>query len=182
MTRALLRNPGETIFSTSSIEGIDWETGAPLTNPSWAGGPYALAEDAPLDSIPSDFDISEECVPDPNAPAEEDGTAEVPTVLRRIATLNADRYNARIASEADEQSQEPAGASEAPADDAEPAEEVIEVTEPESVEEETVPESPAEEIPAEDPEPEQPADDGDETVTINGVTYTKAQLRAIMGE
>ena len=96
MTRALLRNPGETIFSTSSIEGIDWETGAPLTNPSWAGGPYALAEDAPLDSIPSDYDITEERVPDLNAPAEKDGTAEVPTVVRRIAALNSERYNSRI--------------------------------------------------------------------------------------
>ena len=171
--KSLIRNPGETIFSTSSIEGIDWTTGAPLTNPSWAGGPYALAQDAPLDSIPSDYDITEteEIITE----ATEDQPAE--TIVRRIATLNADRYNARLAGEA----QEPAGAPEAPADDAEPAPEVAEVTEPESVEEETD-ESPAEEIPAEDPEPEQPADDGDETVTINGVTYTKAQLRAIMGE
>ena len=27
------------------ILGIDWETGTPLTNPDWSGGPYTLVDD-----------------------------------------------------------------------------------------------------------------------------------------
>ena len=43
--KALIRHEGETILSTSNIDGIEWTTGAPLTNPSWAGGAYKLIED-----------------------------------------------------------------------------------------------------------------------------------------
>lgn len=43
--KALIRNDRETILETDGIEGIDWRTGAPLTNPSWCGGPYRLIED-----------------------------------------------------------------------------------------------------------------------------------------
>ena len=46
--KALIRNTGETVLETDNIEGIDWRTGAPLTNPSWAGGPYRLIENAVL--------------------------------------------------------------------------------------------------------------------------------------
>ena len=42
--RALIRNKGETVTEDDGIVGIDWNTGAPLTNPSWAGGPYVLVE------------------------------------------------------------------------------------------------------------------------------------------
>lgn len=42
--KALIRNKGETVRETDNIEGIDWNTGAPLTNPAWAGGPYTLIE------------------------------------------------------------------------------------------------------------------------------------------
>ena len=40
--RALIRNEGETVTENDGIAGIDWDTGAPLTNPAWAGGPYRL--------------------------------------------------------------------------------------------------------------------------------------------
>ena len=40
--RALIRNKGETVTENDGIVGIDWDTGAPLTNPAWAGGPYRL--------------------------------------------------------------------------------------------------------------------------------------------
>ena len=101
--KALIRNNGETILSTSNIDGIEWTTGAPLTNPSWAGGPYALCGDCPVpDPEPSDFDINTIEVPDASAPAEEDGTAEIPTVARRVATFSQERYNARKAQEAQE--------------------------------------------------------------------------------
>lgn len=101
--KALIRHEGETILSTSNIDGIEWTTGAPLTNPSWAGGAYALCEDCPVqDPEPQDFDISEVQVPDASAPAEDDGTAEVPTVTRRVAVFSQDRYNQRKAQEAQE--------------------------------------------------------------------------------
>ena len=97
--KALIRNNGETVLETAQIDGIEWTTGAPLTNPSWAGGAYALCEDCPVsDPEPQDFDISEVQVPDASAPADE----EVPTVLRRIATFNQEKYNARKQQEATE--------------------------------------------------------------------------------
>ena len=43
--KALIRNKGETVTENSGIVGINWKTGAPLTNPSWAGGPYTLVDD-----------------------------------------------------------------------------------------------------------------------------------------
>ena len=42
--RALIRNPGETVTENDGIVGIDWGTGAPLTNEAWSGGPYVLVE------------------------------------------------------------------------------------------------------------------------------------------
>ena len=82
--RALIRNENETVRETDGIDGIDWTTGAPLTNPAWAGGAYALCADCPVnDPAPGDFDITEEQVPDASAPAEEDGAAEVDMVINR---------------------------------------------------------------------------------------------------
>ena len=95
--KALIRNPGETVAENDGIEGIDWNTGAPLTNVAWAGGPYQLVQNY---------------VP----PVEDDL-------------------------------------------------ESYEIVEPES--------EPA-------PEPEPVVEE--ETVVINGVTYTKAQLREMLGE
>ena len=43
--KALMRNPGETVTEDMGIPGIDWDTGMPLTNPMWAGGPYTLVND-----------------------------------------------------------------------------------------------------------------------------------------
>lgn len=43
--KALIRKSNETIIESDGIVGIDWDTGAPLTNPSWAGGPYRLVQD-----------------------------------------------------------------------------------------------------------------------------------------
>lgn len=113
--KALIRHAGETVLETAGIEGIDWTTGAPLTNPAWAGGAYALCADCPVnDPEPGDFDITEEQVPDASAPAEEDGTAEVPAILRRTATFVRDRYDARKAQEAQEEAPAPEAPQEAP--------------------------------------------------------------------
>ncbi len=43
--KALIRNKRETVLETTGIDGIDWTTGAPLTNPDWCGGPYKLIND-----------------------------------------------------------------------------------------------------------------------------------------
>lgn len=43
--KALKRRMGETVCENDGIPGIDWKTGMPLTNPVWAGGPYALVDD-----------------------------------------------------------------------------------------------------------------------------------------
>ena len=91
--KALIRNPGETVLETDSIEGIDWTSGAPLTNPSWSGGAYAICAECPADAEPEDFDISEvEIV------IGENDKCPV-TVMRKIAILNQARYETRIAAE-----------------------------------------------------------------------------------
>ena len=43
--KALKRKEGETVTEADGIPGIDWDTGMPLTNPVWAGGPYKLVDD-----------------------------------------------------------------------------------------------------------------------------------------
>lgn len=42
--KALLRNEGETVTQDMGLTFINWNTGAPLTNDSWSGGPYVLVE------------------------------------------------------------------------------------------------------------------------------------------
>ena len=40
--KALIRHAGETVLE--GFVGIDWNTGAPLTDPAWAGGAYTLVQ------------------------------------------------------------------------------------------------------------------------------------------
>lgn len=47
--KALIRNPGETVTERDGVVGIDWDTGAPLTNRDWCGGPYVLVNDYVLE-------------------------------------------------------------------------------------------------------------------------------------
>ena len=94
--KALIRKIGETVYETDPIEGIDWTTGAPLTNESWAGGAYAICADCPADAEPGDFDISQQDVPT----GETDDEGNPVTVVRKIATLNQSRYDNRKAQEA----------------------------------------------------------------------------------
>lgn len=42
--KALIRKPGETITENNNVPGIDWNTGYPLVNPKWFGGPYQLVD------------------------------------------------------------------------------------------------------------------------------------------
>lgn len=43
--KALVRDKGETVTEDSGLSFIDWNTGAPLTNPDWYGGAYTLVND-----------------------------------------------------------------------------------------------------------------------------------------
>ena len=56
--KALIRNEGETITETDGIEGIDWKTGAPLTNEAWCGGPYTMVQNyvPPKDDEPESYE------------------------------------------------------------------------------------------------------------------------------
>ena len=42
--KALIRNEGETVTEDMGHSFIDWKTGAPLTCPDWADGPYQLVD------------------------------------------------------------------------------------------------------------------------------------------
>ena len=42
--KALVRNKEETVVEDMNLPGIDWNTGYPLTEPRWAGGPYTLVQ------------------------------------------------------------------------------------------------------------------------------------------
>lgn len=79
--KALIRKEGETVTETDGIEGIDWQTGAPLTNPAWAGGPYRLVQNyvAPTEAGSYDLvepEIVEEAAPAPETVIEDD-TVEI---------------------------------------------------------------------------------------------------------
>ena len=69
--KALIRNEGETVTENDGIVGIDWNTGAPLTNAAWCGGPYQLVQNyvPPQDDAPESYEIVE---PEPEPVVEED--------------------------------------------------------------------------------------------------------------
>jgi hypothetical protein len=73
MMKALIRNKGETVTETDGIVGIDWTTGAPLTNPSWVGGPYTLVNDY-VQTADEDFAEEPEIV---TAPAKSEETVTI---------------------------------------------------------------------------------------------------------
>ena len=83
--KALIRNPGETVTETDSIPGIDWNTGMPLTNPVWAGGPYILVNDY-VQTADEDFAEEPEIVTE-SAPAESEETV----------TINGKEYTVEVA-------------------------------------------------------------------------------------
>lgn len=69
--KALIRKPGETVIEKDGIEGIDWQTGTPLTNPAWSGGPYQLVQNyaPPVEGEPESYEIIEPEVVEEAAPA-----------------------------------------------------------------------------------------------------------------
>lgn len=65
--KALIRNEGETVTEASGLAFINWNTGAPLTNSDWFGGPYILVNDYTPEDPADDF---AEDLPAAAAPAE----------------------------------------------------------------------------------------------------------------
>ena len=75
MMKALIRNKDETVTENDGIEGIDWQTGAPLTNTAWSGGPYQLVQNyvPPQEDAPETYEIVEpEPEPEPEPVVEEE--------------------------------------------------------------------------------------------------------------
>ena len=67
--KALMRNKHETVTQDMGFTFINWNTGAPLTNPDWYGGPYILVNDYVPEDPADDF-----ALPDPTpaaAPAQD---------------------------------------------------------------------------------------------------------------
>ena len=79
--KALVRNPGETVLESYDLAFIDWNTGAPLTNREWSGGPYILVNDYVPDIPDEDFAEAPEIVNEP-APSESE----------EIVTINGKEY------------------------------------------------------------------------------------------
>ena len=86
--KALIRNEGETVTENDGIEGIDWQTGAPLTNQAWAGGPYQLVQNyvPPVGDAPESYEIVE---PEPEPEIVPDG---VEVDLNDIVMINGVAY------------------------------------------------------------------------------------------
>ena len=74
--KALIRNKDETITPDMGIEGIDWNTGMPLTNHDWCGGPYTLVQNyvPPKDDEPAQYE--EVVVEDPEPIPQEEEVVE----------------------------------------------------------------------------------------------------------
>ena len=82
MSKALIRNPGETVTEDDGLVFIDWNTGAPLTNREWSGGPYILVNDY----VPTaDEDFAE-------APEPEIVTEPVPAESEETVTIDGKEY------------------------------------------------------------------------------------------
>jgi len=72
--KALIRNEGETVLESYNTPGIDWNTGAPLTNPGWFGGAYILVNDYVPETPDEDFAEEPEIV---TKPAESEETVTI---------------------------------------------------------------------------------------------------------
>jgi hypothetical protein len=71
----LVRNKGETVLEHYDIPCIDWNTGYPLTDAAWCGGPYQLVQNyvPPTDDVPETYEIVEpEPAPEPEPVVEEE--------------------------------------------------------------------------------------------------------------
>ena len=69
--KALIRNEGETVTEDMGIPCIDWNTGYPLTEAKWFGGPYKMVQNyiAPVEE--GQKETYEEIAADPEPVVEE---------------------------------------------------------------------------------------------------------------
>ena len=74
--KALIRKEGETVTEDMNIPCIDWNTGYPLTNAKWFGGPYTLVQNyiPPKDDEPAQYE--EVIVEDPEPITQKEDVAE----------------------------------------------------------------------------------------------------------
>lgn len=70
--KALIRNDGETVTENMNIGGIDWNTGAPLTNEAWCGGPYRLVNNYVPPVEEGDVETYDEPDPEPEVQVTEE--------------------------------------------------------------------------------------------------------------
>ena len=63
--KALIRNSNETVTEDMGHSFINWNTGSPLTDPGWSGGPYRLVQNyiPPQEDTPESYE--EVVEPDP---------------------------------------------------------------------------------------------------------------------
>ena len=69
--KALIRN-NDVVMECDGVDGIDWSTGQPMTNPAYYGGPYTLVQNyvPPKDDEPAQYE--EVVVEDPKPIAQEE--------------------------------------------------------------------------------------------------------------
>ena len=74
--KALIRNEKETVTEDMEIPGIEWNTGYPLTDPKWFGGPYTLVQNyvPPVNDEPAQCE--EVIVEDPEPIPQEEEVVE----------------------------------------------------------------------------------------------------------
>lgn len=75
--KALIRNEGETITQDMKVAGIDWDTGAPLTNAGWCGGPYQLVDNYVEVADGAIYDVAVYPEPEDEPEASQDPAADV---------------------------------------------------------------------------------------------------------
>ena len=76
--KALIRNNGETVLESYGIPCIDWNTGAPLTNPDWSGGPYELVNNYIEVADGAIYDVAVYPEPEDEPEASQDPDGPVP--------------------------------------------------------------------------------------------------------
>ena len=72
--KALIRNHDEIVTEDMHIPGIDWDTGMPLTNPVWAGGPYQMVDNYVEVADGAIYDVA--VYPEPEDPVTEDNVQD----------------------------------------------------------------------------------------------------------
>ena len=74
--KALIRRSGETVTEDMNIDGIDWNTGYPLTGEKWFGGPYTLVQNyvPPVNDEPAQYE--EVIVEDPEPIVQDEDVVE----------------------------------------------------------------------------------------------------------